>query len=330
MNPPPVLIIGAGAVGSTLAAFFSGAGIPVTLLVRPSTLPEYQAVTDLRLSDANGKHDQRHFRPACIDTLVGNNPYQWVFMCCKQTELINVLNQVGANILPAATLVSCLNGTDAEGVIQQMLPDHQVESLTIMFNAQLRGRLQAHLTTKPIVEVGLKTSNLLPLLKLTGLSVAVSSSAAVWGKLLINLNNALGALSHTTFKDMLCDPDLKVVYITLVDEAVEVYKAAGIKYTLPFPLPYSVYRQLILRGGPLPWYIAKLKNGLTEDAYPSMVADVLKGRETEIDSLNGKIVALGKRYDVTTPVNEKVVALVKALRGSDKYAANELRANLFT
>lgn len=314
MQGPPVLIIGAGAVGTTLAAFFMQAKIPVTFLLRDARAEELKQCHELHLSDANQRHDQRHYRPACITQLTANAPYQWVFFCCKQTGLADLLQQLQGVIPAGARLVSCLNGTSAPRQIAAAFPDHAVEPLTVMFNAQLPKPLHAHLTTKPIVEVGDKTSPLLPVLRETALKTHISSPAAVWGKLLINLNNALGALSHTTFKDLFCDPDLKQMYIALVDEAVVVYRAGKIDYTLPFPLPYPVYRQLILRGGGLPWWIAQRKNGVTADAYPSMVADVRQGKPTEIATLNGAIVDLGKQFGIATPLNAKVVELVQAYR----------------
>jgi 2-dehydropantoate 2-reductase len=49
----------------------------------------------------------------------------------------------------------------------------------------------------------------------------------------------------------------------------------------------------------------------TSAHYPSMLEDIKRGR-TEIDSLNGAIVELGRRFGVRTPVNESVTRLVKA------------------
>ncbi|MDQ7038409.1 MAG: ketopantoate reductase C-terminal domain-containing protein, partial [Aquificota bacterium] len=48
----------------------------------------------------------------------------------------------------------------------------------------------------------------------------------------------------------------------------------------------------------------------TASHYPSMLEDIRRGR-TEIDSLNGAIVKLGKEFGVPTPVNETVTLLVK-------------------
>jgi 2-dehydropantoate 2-reductase len=43
----------------------------------------------------------------------------------------------------------------------------------------------------------------------------------------------------------------------------------------------------------------------------SMLQDVLKGRKTEINSINGYVVALGKKHSLDVPVNETLYSLVK-------------------
>ena len=54
----------------------------------------------------------------------------------------------------------------------------------------------------------------------------------------------------------------------------------------------------------------------TGENSSSMLQDVMKGRRTEIDAINGTIVQLGREHGVATPVNETVVALVKGIEAS--------------
>ena len=53
------------------------------------------------------------------------------------------------------------------------------------------------------------------------------------------------------------------------------------------------------------------------DHKPSMLQDVEAGRQTEIDFLNGAIVAFGDRYGVDAPLNRTLTALVKGLERRD-------------
>jgi 2-dehydropantoate 2-reductase len=46
-----------------------------------------------------------------------------------------------------------------------------------------------------------------------------------------------------------------------------------------------------------------------------MVHDVMAMRRTEIDALNGAVVALGKKHNIPTPLNEALLALIKGVEG---------------
>jgi 2-dehydropantoate 2-reductase len=119
----------------------------------------------------------------------------------------------------------------------------------------------------------------------------------------------------------------------VLDESVAALERAGIPYTLVLPISYRNYRRLLLYGRPLPWWFAKVRNGLTAASYPSMVSDIERGRPTEIDQLNGEIVRLGLRTGMPTPVNGKVIELVRAIEGRrpERYLTPaELRAALYT
>ena len=67
---------------------------------------------------------------------------------------------------------------------------------------------------------------------------------------------------------------------------------------------------------------------MDDDATSSMAEDLARGRESEIDWLNGEIVALGRKTGIATPVNDRIVALVKAQfagSGPERYSGEELK-----
>jgi len=188
--------------------------------------------------------------------------------------------------------------------------------MSIMFNGQLLGPLHAQITTMPFVIVGSDDPKLLSLFGESGMAVKrAHGESAAWGKLLINLANAVCALTHMTFKDLLTRSDLREVYAVVLDEAVTTLQRAGIRYQLPMPIPYPIYRRLLRHGGPIPWWFAKARNGLQPGSYPSMVADVEQGRQTEVGQLNGEIVALGAERGMPTPNNSRIVELVREMEG---------------
>jgi len=62
---------------------------------------------------------------------------------------------------------------------------------------------------------------------------------------------------------------------------------------------------------------------LTEKHRSSMLNDIKRGKKTEIDFLNGVFVALGKRYNIPTPVNETTVRVIKFLEFSKKHEISQ-------
>ena len=325
------LIIGAGAVGTVLAAYLLQAGRPVAFYLREKDLPAYREGRQLRLDHASGGEPLVTPAPALVTdlSLAG---VENIFLCVKHPALAAVIASL-PNPLPAGVrLIPCLNGVGIAQRLREAFPGTTVANLTVMFNAQLPQPLHAQITTRAEVYLASEDPALFGLFKGSDMTVRrAQGEAAAWGKLLINLNNAICAVTHTTFKDMLLQKDMSASFVMVLDESVAVLEHAGIAYTLVLPISYRAYRRLLLYGGPLPWWFARARNGLTAQSYPSMVADIERGRPTEIDQLNGEIIRQGQKIGMPTPVNAKVVELVRAIEGRppDEYLSpRQLRETL--
>lgn len=304
-------LVGAGAVGTTLATYLSAAGRPVRLYARPRDRAAFEAAGRLRLERPRGGVLEAPLPP--LTDRLADADTRYLVICTKFGALDAVLDALDA-APPRLCLISTLNGVRALPRLRERRPELRSLAMSILFNGQHLGPLSAQLTTKPAVIVADGDAPLHALLAGTGLSVSRSrGEQACWGKLLINLANAIGALTRSTFRDLLSDPDLRAVFVAALDEAVDRIEAAGIDYRLPMPLPYRGYRWLLRHGGPVTWWLAQIKNGLDDGAYPSMVADVRAGRVTEVRQLNGEIAALGEKLGWPAPVNARLVQLVEAL-----------------
>ena len=326
-----VLIVGAGAVGTILATYLSAAKQPVKLLVRQKNWQQYAATPALVVDRSDGKTALAAPKPA-LTTVLDLKGIEYLFLCVKYPDLDALLAQLPPKLPPGLTLVSTLNGISAIRRIRARFPGHKAVSMTIMFNGQLLAPLHAQITTRPQLLIGTDDTRLLALFGRSGMKVTPArGDTAVWGKLLINLANAIGALTHTTFKDLLTRTDLRAIFAAVMDEAVATLQHARVDFQLPIPLPPKLYRKLLLHGGPLPWWFAKLRNGLQPGSYPSMVSDIESGRKTEVVQLNGEIVALGRAHQRPTPHNAKILELVQAIEGKlppAYFTSAELRSRL--
>ncbi len=119
----------------------------------------------------------------------------------------------------------------------------------------------------------------------------------IWRKLITNcLINPLTAILEVRDYQIVA-PSLDILRHGIVYECLEVAKKEGVEFEKDFAK--SIDRE-----------IAGLKN------YSSMHQDLMKGKKTEIDFLNGKIVEIGRKYGVLTPMNGALVCMIKYLEGS--------------
>lgn len=113
-----------------------------------------------------------------------------------------------------------------------------------------------------------------------------------------------------------------------IKEALKVYSQAKIQmeYHSIKHNPTLLANALLLPNI-LFFQVAKNTINIDPEAKFSMLQMLEQGKKTEIDDLNGKIVELGKKYNVPTPVNSKLVELVHEAekhKKSPKFSGSEL------
>lgn len=304
------LIIGAGSVGTVLAGYLLHGGQPVQLQVRAAKAESIRTIKRLEVINAANK---RLIDVPAPEIVTGDTVAQAenIFLCIKRADLAAVLNPLAQWVKPQTVILPCCNGVDLERAVNQFLPGNAIAPATIMFNARIEAPLHARLTTRPEILVGGDAPQLHKLFRAGGMKSAKANAATEWGKLLINLNNALCALTNRTFSDLFgAEKVLMQSFILVLDEAVALLEKAQIPYSMPAPVSYPAYRWLLLNGRGLPLWIARRKNGLSDQAYPSMHADLEQGRLTEVDYLNGAVVELARKLELEAPVNAKLVKLM--------------------
>jgi len=132
-----------------------------------------------------------------------------------------------------------------------------------------------------------------------------------WGKLLLNLNNPINALSGLPLKTELSQRAYRRCLAASIEEAVSVLQAAGIE---PAQIGRIAPRKLpmVLR---LPDFIftrlAKTMLRIDPEARSSMWEDLQAGRRTEVDYLNGAVVKLAESTGRDAPLSRRLVQLVR-------------------
>jgi 2-dehydropantoate 2-reductase len=121
---------------------------------------------------------------------------------------------------------------------------------------------------------------------------------AQWRKLVFNAaSNAIGALTGLTHGRIAEHPSTRELAWAVMREGRAVADAQGI----------------VLDMDPEELFDFAARKEVAYDHKPSMLQDVEAGRETEIDFLNGAIVAFGERHGVKAPLNGALAALIKGI-----------------
>ena len=132
-----------------------------------------------------------------------------------------------------------------------------------------------------------------------------------WGKLLVNLNNALNALSDLPLRRQLAQRPWRRLFADQMAEGLAAMSAEGITPVSPTPIPTS-WMPPLLR---LPDAIFEAMLGRTmkidPEARSSMWEDLQRGRRTEIDYLQGVITEIAERRGLDAPLSRRIVALIR-------------------
>ena len=305
------VFIGAGAVTTVLASYLLSSGESVVFSVRPGREKYYGAPNRLVMS---GNQNLSHPTPP----VTSNPDYTQatrVFIGCKHQHLPGIINQLAGKLPKGIPLLPCLNGVSHIELLQREFPNNPVCPITVMFNAQLPAPMAPVLTTSPLIFIDAEASQLLNLFKSAGMLAHQGSVATAWGKLILNLNNAIGALTQSTFKDLLLSPPHRQAALATFDEATAVLTAAHIEFDVPTPVSWRMQRFILRYLPKLAWQIAKKRNQLSDQSYPSMLADINSRNTTEVAQLNGEIVRQAEKLGITAPINKKLHELVTLQHG---------------
>jgi 2-dehydropantoate 2-reductase len=143
------------------------------------------------------------------------------------------------------------------------------------------------------------------------LRLSTEMPAIAWGKLLINLNNAVNALSGRTLLEQLRARDYRRVVAASILEALGLLEAAGIEPAKIGPVPPRLLPHVIASPDLIFNNLFLKIQKIDVHARSSMADDLRAGRPTEIDYLNGEVVRLAMRLGRKAPVNETIVALIR-------------------
>ena len=302
----PIAVVGAGAIGCYFGGMLARAGAKVTLIGRRAHVDAIKR-DGLLLQSL----DFRQYIPvAATEHMSAVGDAGLVLFCVKSADTDDAARAMAPQLAADAVVLSLQNGVNNVERIRLHVEAPVIAGL-VYAAAEMSAPGAVRHTGGGNLVIG--RLNALPgdqetdprLLAeiaalFTGAGIAVKISADIaaelWSKLVMNCAyNAISALSRAPYGRMVALPEIREIMRQTVDEVVQVARAKGIR--LPGDMVEAAFR--------------------LADAMPATLSstaqDILKGKRTEIDHLNGYVVREGEALGIPTPANRTLNALVKLL-----------------
>ncbi|WP_370630149.1 2-dehydropantoate 2-reductase [Xenophilus sp. Marseille-Q4582] len=312
--PGALLVMGAGAVGCYVGGCLAAAGVPVTFVGRPR-VRDALAQHGLTLTDRDGVHRQVPADRLDLQAAVPADARPaLVLLTVKSGATAAAAAELAAVLPPGTPVLSLQNGIANAEVLQRaspalvalpgMVPYNVAELGPGVYHRGTAGRLAG------VAHAALRAWA--PVFEAAGVPLDLHADlrAIQWGKLLLNLNNPVNALSGLPLRAQLMDRGYRRCFAALIDEALAVLRAAGIRPAqMTAVAPQHLPRLLRLPD----WLFRRVAAPMLRvdaKARSSMADDLALGRRTEIDALSGEVVRLARAHGLQAPRNAKMVELL--------------------
>jgi 2-dehydropantoate 2-reductase len=300
------LVVGPGAMGCLFAARLSKAGFDVTLL---DYIPERAKQINEQGVVVEGVTGQYTVKVPTVAGDLSSSP-DLVLICVKSYKTRQASETIQSSLPADAVVVTLQNGVGNVEILEHIFGKERIlggvtsEGATLLGPGKIRHAGQGETIIGPGGDPDGPAEKLVSAFGQAGFKTKSVDNVShlIWGKLIINVGiNALTAITRLKNGRLPKVPGTRLVLEEAVKEAVSVAAAKNIQ--LPYPDPLDRVIQVC---------------EATAGNIASMLQDVLKEKETEVDAINGAIVREGKALGIPTPVNLTLTSLVHAIQETYK------------
>ncbi|MEW5760105.1 MAG: 2-dehydropantoate 2-reductase [Candidatus Thermoplasmatota archaeon] len=293
-----IVVMGAGSIGSLFGGFLSKK-YNTTLIGRK---PHVDAI-NLNGLKISGKTNCV-FYPKAFDSIAKINfKPDLIIITVKAYQTENAIKDTLQIIGSNTSIVSIQNGLGNIEKIEKFISNKEkifagITSHGVTFSEP--GKIY-HAGTGDTIIGGYKAEKIAKIFKSVGIKTKVSKNIEkdIWTKAIINAGiNPITAITGLNNGYILKIPGLSKILELTCKEGIEVANAYGIK----------LKDEIIEK--------AKEVVKLTAENKSSMLQDIINGKKTEIENINGMLVSLGEKKNIATPINATLTALVKGIEAT--------------
>ena len=311
-----ILVIGAGGVGIGLATSVASQGADVSIYARGETAKAIKE-NGIKRCGLFTHYEIREIPVYESYEEIPKNHFDYIFICSKTTaneDIAENLNRNRAILNKSTKIIIFQNGFGNDEHYLKHFTKKQVFSARVItgFTRPERHISEVTVYTEPILLGSLQGENpdslqeIADLITASGIKCEITTEVDkyLWAKMLYNCTlNPLGAILDVTYGKLTENQYTLDIMNSIIDEIFEVIKASP--YDTLWDTP-DEYRDI---------FYSKLVPD-TYNHYSSTHQDIQRKIPTEIDSLNGKVIQLGKLNNVNVKTNEFIYNLIKAIEST--------------
>ena len=290
-------VMGAGAVGCFYGGMLARAGHEVVLVGRPRHV---EAINRDGL-DLEMQTFRERVRLAASTDPAALQGCEVVLCCVKSGDSAQAAAEMAPHLGAGTLLLSLQNGVDNAERLQAALGRPVVPAVVYVATEMAGpGHLRHHGRGELVIGPAPGSEAFKAACDAAGVPVTISDNVigALWLKLVANCAyNGLSAITQLPYGVIVEGENVWPMLRDIVDECAAVAAAAGI----------------VMPGDPWQNVEAIARTMATQKSSTSF--DLARGRRTEIDHLNGYVVAQGAAVGVPTPVNRAIHAIVRLMEG---------------
>ncbi|HKD65332.1 MAG TPA: 2-dehydropantoate 2-reductase [Candidatus Binataceae bacterium] len=316
MKTKPILIAGAGALGSVMGGMLRAAGHQVALLGRPRHLDAI-ARRGLVVDGLFGRREAGGFECFGKPEELGGRRFSLILVTVKSYDTAEMAAHLPGLLAEGGVAISVQNGLGNFETLAHHLGSENVLAARVIFGAEIEqpGRVRVTVVAEPVLlgpapdlngaaapALYERAGRIASMLEAAGIPTLPAGDIRpwLWAKLFYNAAlNPLGALLKLHYGALGDDAELRRIMDAIVAEAFAVAQCSGLH------LPYDSAAD----------YLAIFYGRLLPDTFhhrPSMLVDLENRGRTEIAALNGRIVEMAAQLGLDAPVNRTITALIRA------------------
>lgn len=324
-------IYGAGSLGTVLGAFITKNGGTVDLINHNKAHVDALNANGAKIT---GTVDMVVPVKAITPDQMNKN-YDVILLLTKQLKNANVVSVLKDYLSQKGVLVTMQNGLP-EPEIAEIIGADRTMGCVVEWGATLVSPGVCQLTSQPdslsfhMGKMAGITQEQFDMVKnflelMCPVCEEKNLMGARWSKLLINATfSGLGTAIGGTFGDVVGDKKAKKIAVRCIKECIDVGRANGVEFA---PVQgKNIAKLFYYKNGFKRWFatllvpIAMKKH---KNIEPSMLQDLKKGKPCEIDAINGVVCSFGKKAGVKTPINDRLVEIIKKIQNGELKPSKE-------